>query len=198
MYRAGFTFAALMLAVGCADVTDPDGDNELEAFTTVELTFNDGAGDTVATWADPANDGTITVDPISLSVGKEYALTVKFFNELEDPAEDMTVEVNDEADEHQVLFYGDAITGPASTSASAIATHAYDDMDSNDLPIGLTNTLTADTAGTGPLKVMLRHLPEEDGTAVKVDGLAGEFADGGSSAIGGDVDIDVEFDLTVE
>jgi len=185
----------------CFDVENPDeGDNEEEVITRVALTFTpDGGGDAVvAAFADPENDGDPTIDPITLAVGTTYALALTFENQLADPVEDITAEVADEGDEHQVFIYGPAVQGPATgDNPDHVVTHAYADEDAAGLPIGLDNTVVAAAAGTGDFKVMLRHLPAEGGVAVKVEGLAETFAVDGN-AIAGDADVDVTFPLTVE
>jgi hypothetical protein len=198
---ASLTLAlALTGAVGC-DVSDPDDENEGEVITTVRLTFTPegGGAPVVAAHADPENDGNPVIDDIALDSGVSYTLTVKFENELEDPAEDITEEIEDEDDEHQVLVYGDAVDGPASAGgADAFLTHTYNDEDDNGFPVGLDNTIVADAAGTGELRVMLRHLPPENDTAVKNADIAADFAADGAAGIPGDVDADVAFDVTVE
>lgn len=184
---------ALSLAA-CGDPgEDHDGEgNDQEVITTVRLTFTPDGGEAfTASFADPENDGSPTIDPITLTEGVSYGLSVAFLNELESPAEDITEEVADEADQHQVFFTGDALTG-------ALVSHVYDDEDGGGLPIGLSNTLSADAAGSGDLVVTLRHLPPESGSAVKVAGLAETVASEGFSAIGGDNDAQVTFEITVE
>lgn len=198
-------FAAALLApaalVGCLDVETPDeGENEEEVITRVVLTFTPegGGADVVAAFADPENDGNPTIDPITLENGTTYTLALTFENQLADPVEDITAEVAEEADEHQVFVYGSAVEGPATgDNAAAIVTHAYADEDEGGLPIGLENTIVATAAGSGDFKVMLRHLPAEGGVAAKVADLAGAFAAEGN-AIAGDADVDVTFALTVE
>ncbi len=185
---------------GTVETPDPEG-NEEEVITAVELTFTPTGGGSsfVAMWEDPENDGSPIIDDIVLAEGEEYALEISFLNQLEDPAEDITEEVAEEADEHQVLIYGSAVDGPGSDiGATAIVTHAYDDEDSAQLPIGLSNTLSATGPGDGVLSIMLRHVPPENGTAVKTDTLAADFAEGGTNEIGGGVDADVDFAITVE
>lgn len=196
--------AVLVLTLGGCEGPVADGgpeENEEEVITAVELTFTPGGGgaDIVAIWEDPENDGDPVIDDIVFTNGETYALSVRFLNQLEDPAEDITEEVADEDDEHQVFIYGDAVDGPATDSpASAIVTHAYEDEDDDGLPVGLENTIVATGTGTETLSVMLRHLPPENETAVKVDGLAEDFAADGTNGIAGDVDADVDFNLTVE
>lgn len=187
---------------GCIDVEEPaEGEGEQEVITTVTLTFTPvgGGAALVFSHADPENDGAPVIEPIALAAETTYDLAVQFKNELSDPAEDITAEVADESDEHQVFVYGSGVEGPATgDNDNALVTVAYDDTDANELPVGLDHSVVAAAAGTAEFKLMLRHLPEEDDVAVKVEGLAGDFAEGGSSAIGGDVDADVTFPLTVE
>lgn len=191
----------LLLAAGCGDVDDSDEPPaENEVVTTVVLTFTpDGGGtDLTFSWADPENDGDPVIDDIVLPSGA-YTLAVQFLNELEDPAEDITEEVEDESDEHQVFFTGSGVEGPATaTNASAVVTHAYGDTDANGLPVGLENDISTVQAGSGELTVTLRHLPPEDGNDVKVADLAAEVAGGGFGSIGGDNDADVTFPIEVQ
>ena len=188
--RLVLTIAALALTVACNPDEMTDDENPEEVITTVTLTFTPGTGsDVVASFVD-LQDGNPTVDPITLSDAEDYTLTVEFLNELEDPAEDITEEIMDEDDEHQVFFTGGAV--------STLVTHAYDDQDGGGLPVGLDNTITTDAVGTDTLTVTLRHLPPEGGEAVKVAGMAETVAAEGFGAIGGDTDVSVDFDLTVQ
>ena len=182
---------------------------ETEIITTVTLTFTpQGGGDPVtAAFSDPDGDGGMSgsADPITLAAGTTYDMTVAFTNELVDPAEDITAEIEEEAEDHQLFVTGDAVDGPATGSAdAALVTHAYADVESDygsndvgdDLPVGLANTIEATTAGTGTFSVRLQHLPESNGTPVKTAGLAEALAM--DEALPGDVDVSVSFDLTVE
>ncbi len=197
-------FPALAIAtacVGCLEVDDPNNDDEQEVITTVVLTFTpgDAGAAVIAKHADPEDDGNPVIDAITLRNNVLYTLTVEFLNELEDPAEDITEEVSEESDEHQVIIYGSGVAGPATgEEADGVITHAYDDEDDNGLPIGLKNRMTPVRVGQGDFKVMLRHLPVENGSAQKTEGLAEQFATGGSAGIPGDIDADVTFPITVE
>ncbi|MBA3396915.1 MAG: hypothetical protein H0T89_30070 [Deltaproteobacteria bacterium] len=170
-----------------------------ELITTVTLTFTPTGGGTAVTAAfdDPDGPGGAApvIDPINLPAAS-YMLGVRFENGLETPPEDITIEVADEADQHQLFFIGTAVNGPASDRAGAPLTHAYADRDANDLPVGLQNTITA-TAGTGQLVVTLRHLPPVNGNPVKTAELAGTVKTSGLAAIGGESDAMVSFDVTV-
>ena len=184
-------------ATGCDDTTTPHDHNEQELITTVELTFSPSAGDPlVFSWSDPEADGDPVVDEVALGSG-DYTLAVRFLNALEDPAEDITVEVAEEASEHQVFLTGDAVAGPATSHTDAPLAQDYADEDPEGLPLGLEHTVTA-SAGSGELVVSLVHLPEQGGAPQKVEGLAGDVADGGLGAIPGDIDASVTFTVTVQ
>ena len=197
----------LLIMTGCSDVEgdahDHDHhDHEHEVITTVVLNFSAQGDDSESlefVWADPENDGSPVIDDIVLEDGVAYDVYVEFINELEDPAEDITPEIADEAEEHQVFFTGSAVEGPATGSNDdAVVSHAYLDADADGLPVGLENEIVSLTAGSGELILTLRHMPEESGSPVKVEGAAGDVAEGGFSAIGGADDVSVTFSITVE
>ncbi len=204
MHRSQLKYLPLALVLtACDDVDGHDHDghnhNEHEVITTVRLTFTpDGGSATTFTWADPEDDGSPVIDDITLSADTQYTLAIAFLNELEDPAEDITEEVEDEGVEHQVFLTGTGVEGPASAASPALITVAYADQDDNGLPLGLEHTVSVGAAGTGDLQLVLAHLPEEDGAAVKVDGLAGDVKSDGLGAIPGEADVDVTLPLTVQ
>jgi hypothetical protein len=195
----------LGLLLACTDVEDPatghsHSHSENELITGVTLTFTpDGAGtDLVFTASDPENDGDPVIDPIVVPEGA-YDVAVTFANEAGTVVEDMTPEVADEDDEHQVFFTGSGVEGPATgTNAAAVVTHAYDDTDADGLPVGLSNTFTTRSTGTGELIVTLRHLPPENGNPTKVAGLAETVGADGFEAIGGDNDVETTFTIEVQ
>ena len=155
--RQIFCFALCLAACDDGDlVSNPD-----EVITTVTLTFMPVGGGTsvVASFDDPDGDGgnAPTIDPITLPAGS-YVLGLEFLNALEDPPEDITQEVADEAHQHQVFLTGTAVDGPAAANPGAPLMHGYTDSDVNGFPIGLANAITA-AAGTGQLTVTLEHLP---------------------------------------
>ncbi len=200
LFASSLFAVASLSAVGCVDVATPDPpDNEQEVITTVKVTFTPAGGGNALefAFADPENDGSPVIDDVALENGTSYTMAVAFLNELEDPAEDITAEVEEESDEHQVFVYGSGVSGPATgENAAALVTHAYADTDANDLPVGLSNTITATAAGSAELKVMLRHLPVENETAQKVADLAAALAAG--ETLPGEPDVDVTFPLVVE
>lgn len=212
---------ALWLLGGCADVEAPEdchyhgdelhcpGDPNHGLATTLRLVFTpvDGGDELAFEWADPEGDGSPEVDDVLLpdaSDGdphdpREYALHLEVWNELEDPVEDVTPEIEADASGHQFFFTGSAVEGPATgENPDAILAHAYADADDNGLPVGLVNTMRTLDQGDGELIITLRHLPPEDGELVKEAGLAEAVAADGLSAIGGDTDIQVSFHIEVQ
>jgi hypothetical protein len=188
----------IALLAACDDGGGGGPTNEL--ITTVELTFAPmGVGTpVVATFRDDDGDGgnPPTIDPVNLTTGTSYMLNVQFLNELEMPPEDITLEVKDEGDQHQVFFTGTAVNGPATSNTTGPLTHAYGDTDANGFPIGLTNTVMAVT-GTGTLTVTLRHLPPVNDTPVKTGTLAETVKTMGITGLPGDSDVNVSFTATV-
>lgn len=182
---------------------------ESEIITTVTLTFTpQGGGDAVvAAFSDPDGAGGVSgmAEPIVLTAGTTYDLAVAFTNELGSPAEDITAEVEEEAESHQIFITGTGVSGPAAgDDPSAVVVQAYADTESTygadtdgaDLPVGLAHTITAAAAGAGTFSVQLQHMPPLNGEALKVAGLAEQLAMG--MPLPGDTDAAVEFELTVQ
>jgi hypothetical protein len=195
-------FLCCLAALAACGGDDGGTTNENEVITTVilDLTPAGGGAAVSATFNDPDGDGGAapTVDPLVLANGTTYTMTVRFQNRLETPPDEITDEVRDEADQHQVFFTGTAINGPATATTAAPLTQSYADMDDNGLPIGLSNTIVAATGtGTGTVIVTLRHLPPVNDTAVKIAGLAMQIRTDGIAALPGDTDAQVTFMATV-
>jgi hypothetical protein len=202
------TSLLLLTLSACSDV-EKDGSEGLdghhhhdhEVITTVILTFTSQTDDSelAFAWTDADNSASPTIDDVVLQDTDDYSLSVTFLNELEDPAEDITPEVSDENDEHQLFFTGSAVEGPATgTNADAIIAHTYTDAGADGLPLGLDNSISTIDTGSGELTVTLRHLPPENGNPVKTEGMAEDVAAGGFGSIGGENDVQVSFNIEVE
>lgn len=194
------SLSLLSAACGEDDHDDNGEDHENEVITTVRLTFTPTGGgtDLVFEFDDPDGDGgeAPTVNTIDL-FANNYDVSVEFENGLESPPEDITEEVENEDDEHQIFFTGTAVNGPAADNAGAPLTHAYDDADGDGNPVGLANTITA-AAGSGDLVLTLRHMPLVGGTPTKTATTAEEVKSGGFAAISGTSDVQVTFPVTVQ
>jgi hypothetical protein len=197
------------IACGEGGHGDDDGhehDEENEVISRVELTFTPegGGAPLVFAFTDPDGDGGVSgmADRVELAAGVEYGLAVRFINSIADPPEDLTEEIRAEAEDHFVFVTGD-VSGPASATSPALVTHAYTDQESDygenavgdDLPVGLANTITAEVAGSGELRIILRHLPPLNDQPQKSGELPADLAAGRD--LPGSVDADITFELVV-
>lgn len=171
-----------LLVLSSCDDDDPEPENEEELITTVNVIFEDLSNDSIytLTFRDLDGDGgdepVITTEP--LPANSEFRVDVEFLDESDDPAEDITDEVREEAEEHQVFFLIDGLN----------LTHSYDDEDVNGNPLGVVNTMQTGEAGNGTLRIVLRHEPDK---------FAEGVSDGDITNAGGETDIDVEFDVEI-
>ena len=161
------------------DVSTPV--NEEEVITTVSITLT-GGGQTITLQSkdldgDGPNDPVVTVDG-DLIAGTTYTGSTQFLNELANPVEDITEEVEEEGADHQIFYQ----------LASSLGTVTYDDVDANGNPIGIDFTLVAGTASSGNLTVTLRHLPNKSASGV---------ASGDITNAGGSTDAAVSFPITI-
>ncbi|MGL2987127.1 type 1 periplasmic binding fold superfamily protein [Flavobacterium sp. RSSA_27] len=150
---------------------DPEVVNEEEVITTVTTTLTAGSSVITLTSRDLDGDGpkapVVTVSG-NLKINTTYTGATTFLNETVTPADDITVEVKEEGDEHQ-LFYQAPV---------AVGTFTYTDTDKNGKPIGLTFTLkTGAAATTGNITVVLRHLPAKSASGV----AAGDITNAGGA-----------------
>ncbi|WP_337042761.1 hypothetical protein [Emticicia sp. 17c] len=158
-----------------------DVEEENEIITTVKLNFTAGGTTQSFVFNDPDGDGgnaPLKFDNISLKANTTYTLTVELMDESKNPAQDITKEVQTESDEHLFVF---------TPSPSNLLTYTYGDKDARNLPIGLTGTVKTGAAGSGKLKVQLRHQPPINGKDVK-DGTPTPGSD----------DVNLDFNLSVQ
>ncbi|MBL8003268.1 MAG: type 1 periplasmic binding fold superfamily protein [Flavobacteriales bacterium] len=166
-----------------APVTPAAPTNETELITTVRLTFNtlNNTEYKYFTFIDLDGDGgnapMITAD--TLSSDSIYLLSVEVLDESGTPVVDITQEIIDEGVDHQ-FFYEDS---------SGLLQLAYGDADANNLPIGQTMSCITGLAGSGTLKVTLRHQPDKTAPGV---------SNGDITNAGGDTDLEVVFPLVVD
>jgi len=169
--------ATMLLLPGC-DNEDPEPVNEEEVITTVTVTLTPLTGSVVTLrYFDADGDAGSAQPEITVSgplaANMMYTGSVEFLNETESPAEDVTEEIVEEADEHLLCYEVEGIT------LTVVAT----DEDSEGRPLGLTTQWQAGAAGTGSVTVLLRHQP---GTKT------------GDCPGGGDTDVEVTFPLTIQ
>jgi hypothetical protein len=145
---------AVVLITGCKK--DKGETNEEEVITTMELTFTPvGAGSPVTfTYDDPDGPGgnAPTQSVINLNASSTYTVSLKLLNKTVTPTEDITTEVNDEANAHRFYFV---------PTAGSNITVSNLNKDGNGFDLGTTSTWATGAAGTGQVKVVLRHYPAD-------------------------------------
>ncbi len=180
-----FRIAALFLSTSLLITSCSNDDapvNEEEVITTVTATLIGGGQTITLTSKDADGDGpaapNVTVSG-NLVAGTTYAGTTTFKNELVSPADDITLEVEEEGADHQVFYQ----------LPSSLGTVTYYDVDANGKPIGLAFTFLASATGNGNLTITLRHLPNKAAVGV---------SDGDITNAGGNTDAVVTFPITVQ
>ena len=165
---------------------DPIIPNEEEVITTLNFTLTPESGTPIIlSFRDLDGDG--GNEPIisdgTLASGMSYIGSMELLNDLEDPAEDITLVVAAEELEHQ-FFYETSF--PTELSDVNIA---YNDLDEEFNPIGLSTVLTTGEMGSGTITVTLRHEPNKDAAGVS----SGDIANAG-----GETDIEVTFNVEIQ
>lgn len=182
--KIGLLLLSVTVLFSCSDSNDPEIVNEEEVITTLIATLTPQGGGTAVILTSRDLDGNGPNDPVesvngNLSANTTYTGEIQVLNELENPAEDITLEVKEEADEHQFFI----------TPSNNIATIMYTDSDGNGDPIGVEFTLTTGAAGSGNLTITLKHEPNKAGVGV---------SDGDITNAGGETDVERTFSITVQ
>lgn len=162
------------------DDSSPTIVNQEEVITTVSLTLTseNGSSPIVLRSFDSDGDGpnapiiTVTDD---LVANTSYTGSILFLNETETPSENITEEVIEEAEEHQIMY---------TIGSSLEASISYVDFDVNANPLGTSITLRTVNTSQGNITVTLRHLPKKpnDGTLLNA---------------GGETDVQVSFPVVI-
>ncbi len=131
---------------------DDKNDDEEENITTVKVVLTPVSGGTpqTFTWKDidgPGGNAPV-IDQINLIPSFAYQCILQFLDESKTPAEDKTGEIVSEADDHQVYFEP---TGNLTVNNL--------NNDSRGLPLGTSSAWLTGAAGTGSIKITLKHKP---------------------------------------
>ena len=159
----GLLISLTLLLVQCKSASDVEPDDENELITTVQLEFIPEGSSAIKTFTyrDIDGDGGNTptrFDTISLSPNTTYQMKIKLLDESKNPAEDISEEVKAKSDEHLFVF---------TPAPSGLLLYTYGDKDARNLPLGLVGTVKTGAAGTGTLRLQLRHQPPISGKIVK-------------------------------
>jgi hypothetical protein len=193
---ATLAVTALLFATACSDDNEPKKEDTPELITKATLTFTPAGGGpaVVVSATDPDGEGVqdIKVDGnINLAANQTYTMTIALINELASPTEDgynISEEVEDEGAEHIFFFEwsGNLFADP--TGNGNMDNRAdelnYNDMDENNLPIGLSTTWTTGGTTAGTFNIILKHQPGVKSAT--------------STVAAGESDLDVEFLVIVQ
>ena len=180
-----FTLLAGLIFFACSEdsVAPDDGPGEVEVISRVTVTLTDTSNPTnvaAAVWDDSDGDGVAdNIGTLTLTAGATYSGTILLENALETPAENITLEIDEEAEEQQ-FFY--SVTGALAGNITLV----INDTDDNNYPVGLDYTVAvaAGTGGqTGEMGIILYHYDDVDKDGVSPSNES---------------DIDISIPLTVQ
>ena len=170
---------ALIFSCSSDDDSTPEPVLEEEVITTMTITLTaDGQADVILQTQDLDGDGpdlpVVTVSG-DLSENTMYSGSIVLLNETEDPAENITEEIEEEALEHQFFYtIGNGLDAEAD----------YNDADSDGNPIGLDFVLSANSVSSGSITFTLRHEPTKPNMGIE--------------DAGGETDIEATFDIAIQ
>ncbi len=172
--------SVMLAGTSCEDDEPKPIVDEQEVITTVKLSLvPEGKGQNVtATFSDPDGTGgnNPTVETLVLAPNTTYKMTVTLSDDSQATSKDLTAEVKNKGDEHELFF--DKVGSLNITSVQKT------DMDKNNRPIGLEATIVTGAASTGKLRVTLKHQP----------GLKGNTSDISKGA----TDVQAEFPAVIQ
>jgi hypothetical protein len=179
-FLASAIFTTVLLLSCSNDDDAPTPVNEEEVITTMTVTLVPIGGGTTVTLVTRDLDGDGPDAPVIIVSDHlvpeiTYNGSIVLLNETVSPAENITTEVEEEAEEHQ--FFYTIGTGLDTTTM-------YANFDSDGNSLGTQFTLTTAAPSSGRLTFTLRHEPTKPNT--------------GLADAGGETDIAATFNLTVQ
>lgn len=179
-YLAFLMMGSLITTTGCGGDDNPKPQADTEEITTVTLTLEPGGKGQLASASFKDLDGAGGTAPVKtqlvLKANTTYTGDLSLLNENENPPVKIHDEVKAEANDHQVFY---------TPSIASLLTVTVTDKDSQNRPLGLATTIVTGAAGTGKLKIVLKH---QKGTKSAAPG----------DATKGETDVEVEFDVIVQ
>jgi hypothetical protein len=162
--------------------------NEEELITTITAIYTPVGGGTAVTLqykdldGEGANAPVITVSG-AFEKNKTYNGAVTFKNDSVNPTEDITPEIQEEGEEHQIFYQKTGTLNPFTYGT------AKNNFDKNGKPIGLQSVFVTTEAASGTLTITLRHEPNKS---------AANVAAGDITNAGGSTDAEVSFPISVQ
>lgn len=145
------------------DDDDHHGPGEEELITTLAITLTPSGGGSpiIVRFRDLDGEGgnAPVVDVLAVTAGTDYNGTVQVLNETETPPENITEEVEEEAEAHQFFF---ETLGGFSAAVVEYADKESDYVSNSgaDHPVGIAFTLSVGNAQNGQFRVILSHFDE--------------------------------------
>ncbi|MFO7745368.1 MAG: type 1 periplasmic binding fold superfamily protein [Psychroflexus sp.] len=170
------SLVATLVFSACSDDDDsPQVINEEEEITTLKVFLTPDGGQEFEAFSYTDLDGGVSAPEVFTSpliANTTYTGRMQFLNENEEPVEDITEEVVEEGEEHQVFFIAEN---------SLDVTTEYLDFDGNGDPLGVEFSLRAGEVSSGNLTFILIH--EGDKSTPEADG---------------ETDIEVTFNVSIQ
>lgn len=146
-----FVLASVVLITACSK-DDVAEENSNELITTIELKITERGTTNTISYEFEDLDGpggqNPEIDQIVLSPNKTYDVEIEVYDESKNPPVVIHEEIEEESASHR--FY-------LEPSAGSNITISDFDLDSNGVPLGLGSVWTTGAAGSGTVKVTLRH-----------------------------------------
>jgi hypothetical protein len=182
LFRPYFAFllmgALLFSTTACKD-DDPGPDDEGEVITTVTLNLvPDGKGQDASATISTLSGTPVQDGPLVLKANTVYNASTTLADDSRTPSVNVTDEIRQKRNEHLFIY----IFTPTANSGANLDV-VITDTDSNNRPVGLETIMTTGAGtGTGKLRVILKHQP-------------GGLKTG--TSIGGETDVEVDFDVII-
>lgn len=175
-FPCSILLATMLLLQSCDN--DPQPEEEEEVITTLTVTLIPETGGDPVTLRFYDADGVGAIEPVytvsgPLTANTTYDAALALFNDSENPPVNITEEVAEENQDHIFCYTPEGLN---------LIIGEFD-KDQNNMNVGITSQWTTGEAGSGTVRIVLRHQP---GTKT------------GDCPGSGSTDIDVTFDLAIE
>lgn len=156
-------FAILSMLITACDSTEPENDaGEEEVISNVTITLENTTNDTTITAEAVFDEAGVkqSAETLTLTAGTTYNGSIELRNRFAD--EDITEEVEAEAEEHRFFYEVLGSVGNAVTVTITDSERDYGSQSGINLPVGLRFAVTVVPymTGTGELRVVLGHYAE--------------------------------------